>query len=76
VWVSGTNSIYNSEYVLVAKPFFRSLLWLQEITDLIGTKFALRRLPKPKDTRLVASLPKTGVGKLDKKAIRKLLVNG
>ena len=46
----------------------------QAIIDLIGTKFALWQLPKPEDIRFVASLPKTGVGKLDKKVIRKMLV--
>jgi non-ribosomal peptide synthetase component E (peptide arylation enzyme) len=34
----------------------------------------LWQLPKPEDVRFVASLPKTGVGKLDKKLIRKTLV--
>jgi fatty-acyl-CoA synthase len=48
---------------------------VQEIIDLIGTKFALWQLPKPEDVVFVASLPKTGVGKLDKKLIRKTLVN-
>jgi acyl-coenzyme A synthetase/AMP-(fatty) acid ligase len=72
----GLHSMDHSEYVLVADPFVRSLLWLQEIIDLIGTKFALRQVPKPEDIRFVASLPKTGVGKLDKTVIRKLLVNG
>jgi fatty-acyl-CoA synthase len=47
----------------------------QTIIDLIGTKFALWQLPKPEDVIFVASLPKTGVGKLDKKLIRKTLVN-
>ena len=47
----------------------------QEIIDLIGTKFALWQLPKPEDIVFVPSLPKTGVGKLDKKVIRKMLVN-
>ncbi len=46
----------------------------QEIIDLIGTKFALWQLPRPEDIIFVASLPKTGVGKLDKKVIRKMLV--
>jgi fatty-acyl-CoA synthase len=45
----------------------------QAIIDLIGTKFALWQLPKPEDIRFIASLPKTGVGKLDKKLIRKML---
>jgi fatty-acyl-CoA synthase len=47
----------------------------QEIIDLIGTKFALWQLPRPEDIIFVPSLPKTGVGKLDKKVIRKMLVN-
>ena len=45
----------------------------QAIIDLIGTKFALWQLPKPEDIRFVPSLPKTSVGKLDKKVIRKML---
>ena len=47
----------------------------QAIIDLIGTKFALWQLPKPEDILFVPSLPKTGVGKLDKKVIRKMLAN-
>jgi fatty-acyl-CoA synthase len=46
----------------------------QAIIDLIATKFALWQLPKPEDVHFVPSLPKTGVGKLDKKVIRKMLV--
>jgi fatty-acyl-CoA synthase len=46
----------------------------QEIIDLIATKFALWQLPRPEDIRFIASLPKTGVGKIDKKLIRKMLV--
>ena len=61
---------------VVAKPDVSQPVQAQEIIDLIGTKFALWQLPKPEDVRFVASLPKTGVGKLDKKLIRKTLVEG
>jgi fatty-acyl-CoA synthase len=44
----------------------------QAIIDLIGTKFALWQLPRPEDVRFVPALPKTSVGKLDKKVIRKM----
>jgi acyl-CoA synthetase (AMP-forming)/AMP-acid ligase II len=61
---------------VVTRPEVNQPALTQEIIDLIGTKFALWQLPKPEDVRFVASLPKTGVGKLDKKVIRKMLVNG
>jgi fatty-acyl-CoA synthase len=60
---------------VVSRPELKQPVEPQEIIDLIGTKFALWQLPKPEDIRFVASLPKTGVGKLDKKVIRKMLVN-
>jgi acyl-CoA synthetase (AMP-forming)/AMP-acid ligase II len=59
---------------VVARPDLSTPINVQEIIDLIGTKFALWQLPKPEDIRFVTSLPKTGVGKLDKKVIRKMLV--
>jgi fatty-acyl-CoA synthase len=61
---------------VVARADLKQPIEAQEIIDLIGTRFALWQLPKPEDIRFVAALPKTGVGKLDKKVIRKLLVNG
>jgi fatty-acyl-CoA synthase len=60
---------------VVPRPELIQPVPVQEIIDLIGTKFALWQLPKPEDVRFVAALPKTGVGKLDKKVIRKMLVN-
>jgi fatty-acyl-CoA synthase len=60
---------------VVTKPDLKLPIEPQEIIDLIGTKFALWQLPKPEDVRFVGSLPKTGVGKLDKKVIRKMLVS-
>ena len=60
---------------VVTRPNLPQPVDPQEIIDLIGTKFALWQLPKPEDIRLVASLPKTGTGKLDKKVIRKMLVS-
>jgi fatty-acyl-CoA synthase len=58
---------------VVSRPELSQPVPAQEIIDLIGTRFALWQLPKPEDVRYVTSLPKTGVGKLDKKVIRKLL---
>jgi fatty-acyl-CoA synthase len=60
---------------VVPKPDLKEPIPVQEIIDLIGTKFALWQLPKPEDVRFVTALPKTGVGKLDKKVIRKMLVS-
>jgi fatty-acyl-CoA synthase len=60
---------------VVSKTDLTEPVLAQEIIDLIGTKFALWQLPKPEDIVFVPSLPKTGVGKLDKKVIRKMLVN-
>jgi non-ribosomal peptide synthetase component E (peptide arylation enzyme) len=46
-------------------------------SDAVRNQFAQESgLPFLEDICFVASLPKTGVGKLDKKVIRKLLVNG
>ncbi len=47
----------------------------QEIIDLLARKFAKWQLPLPEDIHFVDSLPKTGVGKLDKKVLRKLLAD-
>jgi fatty-acyl-CoA synthase len=44
----------------------------QDLIDLLGRKFAKWQLPLPGDVHFVDSLPKTSVGKLDKKALRKL----
>jgi fatty-acyl-CoA synthase len=59
--------------VFIVKRDPTQLIEPQSIIDLIGTKFALWQLPKPEDIRFVPSLPKTSVGKLDKKVIRKML---
>jgi fatty-acyl-CoA synthase len=48
----------------------------QAIIDLLSRKFAKWQLPLPEDIHFVASLPKTGVGKLDKKVLRKLVAKG
>jgi fatty-acyl-CoA synthase len=47
----------------------------QDIIDLLARKFARWQLPLPEDIHFVDSLPKTGVGKLDKKVLRKLLAD-
>ena len=44
-----------------------------DIIALLSRKFADWQLPDPENVRFVALLPKTGVGKLDKKAIRRML---
>jgi fatty-acyl-CoA synthase len=43
----------------------------QAIIELLARKFASWQLPAPEDIHFVESLPKTGVGKIDKKALRK-----
>jgi fatty-acyl-CoA synthase len=45
----------------------------QDIIDLLSRKFAKWQLPLPQDIHFVATLPKTGVGKIDKKVLRKML---
>ena len=55
------------------RPDLKSPVEPQDIIDLIASKFAMWQLPLPEDIRFVASLPKTGVGKFDKKVIRKML---
>jgi fatty-acyl-CoA synthase len=45
----------------------------QEIIDLLARKFAKWQLPLIQDIHFVESLPKTGVGKIDKKVLRKML---
>jgi fatty-acyl-CoA synthase len=47
----------------------------QHIIDLLARKFAKWQLPLPEDIHFVESLPKTGVGKLDKKVLRKFLAD-
>jgi fatty-acyl-CoA synthase len=46
---------------------------LQELLDVLKARFARWQLPRLTDIRIVAALPKTGVGKVDKKAIRRTL---
>jgi fatty-acyl-CoA synthase len=45
----------------------------QDIIDLLARKFAKWQLPLPEDIHFIESLPKTGVGKIDKKVLRKLV---
>jgi fatty-acyl-CoA synthase len=45
----------------------------QAIVDLLARKFAKWQLPLPEDIHFIDALPKTGVGKVDKKALRKLV---
>ncbi len=45
----------------------------EEILEILARKFARWQLPRPEDVLFVDSLPKTGVGKLDKKLIRRSL---
>ena len=60
---------------VVTRPELKKPIEAQEIIDVIGTKFALWQLPKPEDIHFVPALPKTSVGKLDKKLIRKMTVS-
>ena len=42
----------------------------QEVLDVLKSRFARWQLPRPSDIHIVTSLPKTSVGKMDKKALR------
>ena len=46
---------------------------LQEVLDVLKGRFARWQLPRLADIHIVASLPRTGVGKVDKKALRQNL---
>ncbi len=46
----------------------------EDIISVLAKKFAKWQLPLPQDVHFVATLPKTSVGKLDKKVIRKMVV--
>ncbi len=48
----------------------------QEIVDRLAKKFARWQLPLPEDIHFVDALPKTGVGKIDKKVLRRQLAGG
>ncbi len=45
----------------------------QEIIELLAGKFAKWQLPLPEDIHFIDALPKTGVGKIDKKILRTLV---
>jgi fatty-acyl-CoA synthase len=45
----------------------------RDVFDLLKTRFAHWQLPHPSNIHLVASLPKTSVGKMDKKVLRQQL---
>jgi fatty-acyl-CoA synthase len=47
----------------------------QAIIDLLARKFAKWQLPLPEDIHFIEALPKTGVGKIDKKVLRKLVAD-
>jgi fatty-acyl-CoA synthase len=47
----------------------------KDIIDLLSTKFRKWQLPSPEDVRFIETLPKTSVGKLDKKVLRKMLAD-
>jgi acyl-CoA synthetase (AMP-forming)/AMP-acid ligase II len=46
-----------------------------DLIELLGRSFARWQLPEPEDVHFVASLPRSGVGKLNKKAIRRMLLD-
>ncbi|MBI5878043.1 MAG: long-chain fatty acid--CoA ligase [Chloroflexi bacterium] len=54
--------------LVVAKPDFKGQITKQEIYDLIGTKF--NKLWLPDDIVFIDAVPKTSVGKFDKKVLR------
>jgi fatty-acyl-CoA synthase len=45
----------------------------QDVIDVLGGSFARWQLPRPEDVRFIPALPRTGVGKVDKKVLRRLL---
>ncbi len=47
----------------------------RDIIDLLARKFAKWQLPLPEDIHFIESLPKTGVGKIDKKVLRELVAS-
>jgi fatty-acyl-CoA synthase len=47
----------------------------QEIINVLSKKFRNWQLPQAEDVHFVESLPKTSVGKLDKKVLRKMLAD-
>jgi fatty-acyl-CoA synthase len=51
------------------------LVDVHELIDLLSRTFAKWQLPRPEDIHFVESLPRTGVGKLDKKLLRNQLTD-
>jgi fatty-acyl-CoA synthase len=58
---------------VVAHERSQGLVDAQAIIDLLSRRFARWQLPLPEDVRFVPGLPRTGVGKLDKKELRRHL---
>jgi fatty-acyl-CoA synthase len=61
--------------LVVRKDPSRHPVEVKDIIDLLSTRFRKWQLPSPDDVHFVESLPKTSVGKLDKKVLRKILAD-
>ncbi len=62
--------------VLYVVPFEGQSIEPKSIIDYLSDKFAKWQIPKTTDIHLVESIPKTSVGKFDKKVLRKQLAQG
>jgi fatty-acyl-CoA synthase len=58
-------------YIVLRQP--NEPVSAQEVLDVLKSRFARWQLPRPADIHTVDSLPKTSVGKMDKKALRQRL---
>jgi fatty-acyl-CoA synthase len=58
--------------VVLTEPKQHTVL-AREVRTLLATRFAAWQLPKRADIRIVEALPRTSVGKLDKKLLRAAL---
>ncbi len=61
---------------VVRDPAFTPAVTAQAILDGLGTSFENWQVPKPADVLFVDAIPKTGVGKIDKKALRARFAEG
>ncbi len=59
-------------YVFLRYP--QQILSLQELLGVLSSRFARWQLPRLSDIHCVGFLPKTSVGKLDKKSLRSALM--
>jgi fatty-acyl-CoA synthase len=61
--------------LVVRRDGAREPVGAQEIINVLSKKFRNWQLPQAEDVHFVESLPKTSVGKLDKKVLRKMLAD-